>query len=136
MKLTVILRDDGPMIHCGDTPAYRSVQVDLTPEQVAAIAPRKTGSNGRQDEYESISKAFVEPNASDQAQLQPSPEDDCSACFWNEGGRCYVEPCDRLPDGRSKKLAETRCSHYATKRAVMSRVIPGEMLVITSEGKI
>jgi hypothetical protein len=48
------------MIHCGDSPDYRSVQVDLTPEQVAAIAPRKTGSSGGQDEYESISKAFIE----------------------------------------------------------------------------
>ena len=63
MVLTVILRDDSPMIHCGDSPAYRSVRVDLTPEQVAAIAPRKTGSTGRQEEYESISKAFIEPNA-------------------------------------------------------------------------
>ena len=63
MKLTVILRDDGPMIHCGDSPAYRSVQVDLTPEQVAAIAPRKTGSSAGVEEYESISKAFIEPNA-------------------------------------------------------------------------
>jgi hypothetical protein len=28
----------------------------------SSIAPRKTGSNGRQEEYESISKAFIEPN--------------------------------------------------------------------------
>ena len=62
MVLTVILRDDSPMTHCGDSPAYRSVRVDLTPEQVAAIAPRKTGSTGRQEEYESISRAFIEPN--------------------------------------------------------------------------
>jgi len=58
MVLTVILRDDSPMIHCGDSPAYRSVRVDLTPEQVAAIAPRKTGSTGRQEEYESISATW------------------------------------------------------------------------------
>ena len=62
MILTVILRDDSPMIHYGDSPAYRSVRVDLTPEQVAAIAPRKTGTSGMQEEYESISKAFIEPN--------------------------------------------------------------------------
>ena len=60
MVLTVILRYDIPMIHCGYSPAYRIVRVDLTPEQVAAIAPRKTGSTGRQEEYESISKAFIE----------------------------------------------------------------------------
>ena len=66
----------------------------------------------------------------------PSAEADCSACFWNEGGRCYVEPCDRRPDGRSTKLAEASCEHYVTKRAMMSRVIPSEMLVITSEQNI
>ena len=68
MVLTVILRDDSPMIHFGDSPAYRSVRVELTPEQVAAIAPRKTGSSGRREEYESISKAFIEPN--NQAQFR------------------------------------------------------------------
>ena len=62
MILTVILRDDSPMIHFGDSPAYRSVRVELTPEQVAAIAPRKTGCSGMQEEYESISKAFIEPD--------------------------------------------------------------------------
>jgi hypothetical protein len=60
MKLTVILRNDAPMIHCGDCPAYRSVQVVLTPEQCTAIAPRKTGSSGGIDEYEDISRAFIE----------------------------------------------------------------------------
>ena len=63
MKLTVILRNDSPMIHCGDSPEYRSVQIDLTPEQCAAIALRRTGSSAGVDEYESISKAFIEPNA-------------------------------------------------------------------------
>lgn len=62
MKLTVILRNDSPMIHCGDSPSYRSVQVDLTPDQCAAIAPRKTGSSGGTDEYEAISKVFIEPD--------------------------------------------------------------------------
>ena len=60
MKLTVILRNDAPMIHCGDCPAYRSVQVVLTREQCTAIAPRKTGSSGGIDEYEDISRAFIE----------------------------------------------------------------------------
>ena len=61
MKLTVILRNDSPMIHCGDSPSLRSVQVDLTPDQCAAITPRKTGSSGGVDEYETISQAFIEP---------------------------------------------------------------------------
>jgi hypothetical protein len=83
-----------------------------------------------------INKLLKEPmisNAPDQARVLPSPEAGCSACFWNEGGRCYDEPCDRLPDGRSKKMADARCAHYITKREKMSRVIPGDMLVITSE---
>ena len=61
MKLTVILRNDSPMIHCGDSPDYRSVQIELTPEQCTAIAPRKTGQSGYVEEYEAISKAFIEP---------------------------------------------------------------------------
>ena len=65
MTLTVILRNDSPMIHCGDSPLYRSVQIDLTPEQCAVIAPRKTGSSAGVDEYESISKAFIEPDKND-----------------------------------------------------------------------
>lgn len=51
--LTVILRDDSPMIFCGDSPSYRSVQVELTDEQWAKIKPR--------DENESISTCFIEP---------------------------------------------------------------------------
>jgi hypothetical protein len=62
MKLTVILRDDSPMIHCGDSPSYRSVQINLTPEQCEALKPRWTGSSAGVDEYESISKAFIEPD--------------------------------------------------------------------------
>ena len=33
----------------------------------SSIAPRKTGSSGRQEEYESISKAFIEPNTGREA---------------------------------------------------------------------
>ena len=67
MILTVILRNDSPMIHCGDSPSYRSVQIELTPEQCEMIKPRWTGSSSGADEYEGISKAFIEPN--DQAQM-------------------------------------------------------------------
>jgi hypothetical protein len=61
MKLTVILRNDSPMIHCGDSPSYRSVQIELTQDQCEAIKPRWTGMSSGTDEYESISKAFLEP---------------------------------------------------------------------------
>ena len=62
MKLTVILRNDAPMIHCGDSPSYRSVQFELTPEQEEAIAPRFTDSVGTEKHTETISKCFIEPN--------------------------------------------------------------------------
>ena len=54
MKLTVIFRDAFPLIHLGDTPSYRSVQIGLTPEQLKAIKLRC--------ETEEISSCFLEPN--------------------------------------------------------------------------
>ena len=62
MKLTVIFRNDSPMIHCGDSPSYRSVQIELTPEQCEAIKPRWTGFSSGVDNYEEISKAFIVPS--------------------------------------------------------------------------
>jgi hypothetical protein len=61
MKLTVIFRDDGPMIHCGDSPSYRSIQISLTPEQEQIIKPRKTYMSGGTQYHEEISKCFIEP---------------------------------------------------------------------------
>ena len=52
-RLTVILRNDAPMIFCGDSPSYRSVHVELTDEQWVKIKPK--------DENESISTCFIEP---------------------------------------------------------------------------
>jgi len=31
-----------------------------------------------------------------------------------EGRRCYIEPYKRTPDGRSEKMAVSRCEHYTT----------------------
>ena len=61
IKLTVIFRDDGPMIHCGDSPIYRSVQVELTPEQQERLKPRPSYMAGTTQYYEAISKCFIEP---------------------------------------------------------------------------
>jgi len=61
MVLTVVFRNDSPMIVCNDTPTYRSVQVELTPEQLEKIAPRKTGFSDGKLDYESISRCFLEP---------------------------------------------------------------------------
>jgi len=59
----------------------------------------------------------------------------CRSCWWQEGGRCYQEPVDRLPDGRSKRLAEGPCpgKGYHNKRKMLERAIPGDKLVILSE---
>jgi hypothetical protein len=61
MKLTVIFRDDSPMIFCNDSPFYRSVQIELTKQQNEMLKPLQTGTNGLNKIYESISKCFIEP---------------------------------------------------------------------------
>lgn len=58
--LTVIIRDDTPFIHLGDTPAYRRVTVELTTEQRELLGLRWIGSHATGDYYEDISKCFLE----------------------------------------------------------------------------
>lgn len=72
-KLTVVFRDDGPMIHCGDSPAYRSVQITLTDEQVRALAMRHTHSSGTNQFHEEISRCFIEPDVTPNAQDKARP---------------------------------------------------------------
>ena len=55
------------------------------------------------------------------------------SCWWQEGGLCYVEPCERNSDGRSKTACEGMCDKYQSKRKALTSVIPDDMLVITSE---
>jgi hypothetical protein len=63
----------------------------------------------------------------------------CRSCWWQEGGRCYVEPCERedpSPDVfgcRSKRMADKVCHEHTNKRSVLASVIPNDMLVIASE---
>lgn len=57
----------------------------------------------------------------------------CRSCWWYEGGRCYQKPFERLPDGRSTKIAETPCEGWESKRARYEMVFPSEMLVLVSE---
>lgn len=59
--LTVIFRDDSPMIHCGDSPSYRTVSVKLTDEQREALSLRFLFSNGANHFWEDISRAIIEP---------------------------------------------------------------------------
>lgn len=60
MKLTVIIRNDGPLVFCDDSPSYRSVQIDLTDEQMAQIQLKNVGVNCGRDVTESYSKCFLE----------------------------------------------------------------------------
>lgn len=59
--LTVVIRDDGPMDICGDSPSYRSVQIDLTSEQMAALQLQATYQTGGRWYHESVSRCFIEP---------------------------------------------------------------------------
>ena len=59
--LTVVIRDDSPLVFCGDSPSYRSVQVTLTPEQRDLLKLFYVGRSGNVDHFESISRCFLEP---------------------------------------------------------------------------
>jgi len=59
-KLTVIIRNDAPLIHCGDSPSYRTVELTLTKEQELAIMLRNTGMDCGRAHYETISKLILE----------------------------------------------------------------------------
>ena len=52
--VTVVIRDDTTLIHCGDSPRYRSVKIELTDEQAALLRLR---------ENEEISRMIPEPNS-------------------------------------------------------------------------
>jgi len=60
MKLRVIFRNDWPLVNCQDSPLYRLVSIDLTPEQVEKLKPRYAYSVGGKDYYEEISRCFLE----------------------------------------------------------------------------
>lgn len=66
----------------------------------------------------------------------PSQSSGCRGCWWQEGGRCYVDDAaPREKDGRSTLLATTRCARFLGKRAVLEKVIPSDKLIIASEHK-
>ena len=60
-QVTVVIRDDGPLIHCGDSPSYRTVRIELTPEQVHALELKHTHSHNGKDFFEEISRIILEP---------------------------------------------------------------------------
>ena len=60
VKLTVLIRNDGPLIFCGDSPKYRSVAIALTDEQLRALSLDCVGIDCGRAVVESISTCFLE----------------------------------------------------------------------------
>lgn len=58
--LTVVIRDDSPLIHCGDNPSYRRVTIKLTDDQINYILLKATSQVMGNDVYESVSNCFLE----------------------------------------------------------------------------
>ena len=59
-KITVIIRDDSPMIQCEDSPSYRRITFDLTKEQQEMIRLKTTSSVAGMPIFEAVSKVFIE----------------------------------------------------------------------------
>ena len=59
-KITAIIRDDTPMLLCGDSPTYRRVTFDLTHEQRTALKVFATGTSMGKPIFESLSRIFWE----------------------------------------------------------------------------
>ena len=59
-KLTVIIRDDAPMVYCGDCPSYRTVVLPLTAEQCEMVKLRITATAGEMTYREQISTTILE----------------------------------------------------------------------------
>jgi hypothetical protein len=60
-ELTVIIRDNSPMIFLQDTPTYRSVKLFLNDEQMEQLVLNYIGTSCGTDYFEEISKCFIEP---------------------------------------------------------------------------
>lgn len=59
-KLMVIIRDDSPLIFCGDSSSYRSVNIVLTDHQCEQLQLKKVGVNCNTEIFENISSCFLE----------------------------------------------------------------------------
>ena len=57
----------------------------------------------------------------------------CKTCWWSEGGLCYEGDVKRGTDGRSLKKTDKICDAYASKREMLSKIIPNDKLTIISE---
>ena len=71
--LTVIIRDDTPLICAGASSRYRSVSIPLTEEQKGMLQMKHVCSSGGRDLYEEIDRCFIEPSQQDN-----SPDAKCT----------------------------------------------------------
>lgn len=69
--MTVIIRDDSPLIFCQDAPSYRSVRIKLTPVQREALMLKSNGVSGGSRVWEEISRVIIE---SPRDQDEPLPD--------------------------------------------------------------
>lgn len=60
LKLTVIIRDEGPLVHMNEPVALRSVDIDLTTEQLQQLEMRHTHTVAGVRHYESVSHCFLQ----------------------------------------------------------------------------
>ena len=58
--LTVIIRDDGPLVCTGDRPSFRTVQIELSERQREQMQLDYTYSSGGKEFHEQISQAILE----------------------------------------------------------------------------
>jgi len=56
--LTVVLRNNSPMLYAGDPPTHRTIHVPLTDQQLQMIEPLKVGHNCGTDVFEEIAMCF------------------------------------------------------------------------------
>lgn len=61
-KLTVVIRNLGPMFYAEEPPTHRTVQIQLTDEQLEKLRLKVTHGFGYPsiDQYEEISNCFLE----------------------------------------------------------------------------
>lgn len=59
-KITVAIRNDGPMVFANDVPSYRLVQINLTQDQLDKIQLKYTHTSGGNKFHESFSRCYLE----------------------------------------------------------------------------
>ena len=58
--LTVIMRNDAPLMFSNDPPTHRSLVVPLTGFQLELLKPRVVGKSNGKDIHECIAMCFIE----------------------------------------------------------------------------